>query len=203
MRQSCLPGYVDHSCDAHRRIGHEPNRGRAGAGGAQLEHVIDDDDRLTEIDQNVVNSLANGPRRESAIDGAKDSQPPPCQGLLDGEASAVQPLERIVWRGRCSGIAGNGDKHHRHGGDQSRTQAPRRRTARSWIDEARGEFEQCHHQGLISHGPVSKRMNLACHDPWSGHSLLWSPTVIQSSPRVRSPVAAKRATNAGEPLDVI
>jgi hypothetical protein len=85
-----------------------------------LEHVIEDDDRFTEIDQDVVNGLANGPRRQGAIDGAKDPYPSPRQGLLDGETSAVDPLERIVWRRRCCGVAGIGDtsKHHRHGGDQ-------------------------------------------------------------------------------------
>lgn len=118
--QSRLAGHVDHAGDTHRRIGHEPDRRRASAGGAQLEHVIEDDDRFTEIDQDVVNGLADGPGRQGAIDDAKDSYPSPRQGHLDGEASAVDPLERIVWRRRRGGVAGIGDtdRHHHHGRDQ-------------------------------------------------------------------------------------
>ncbi len=120
VRQSRLAGHVDHAGDTHRRIGHESDRRRASAGGAQLEHVIEDHDRFTEIDQDVVNGLADGPGREGAIDDAKDSYPSPRQGHLDGEASAVEPLERIVWRRRRRGVAGISDanKRQRHGGDQ-------------------------------------------------------------------------------------
>jgi hypothetical protein len=120
MGQSGLARHVDHARDTHRRIHHEPSRGRPGAGGAQLEHVIENDDRLTEIDQDVVNGLADGPGRQGAIDDAKDSQPLACQRLLDGEAPAVNPLEWIVWRRRRRGMTGVGDRNrrHRHGGDQ-------------------------------------------------------------------------------------
>jgi hypothetical protein len=120
MRQSGLAGHVDHAADAHRRIGHEPNRGRASAGGAQLEHVVENDHRLTEVDQDVVKGLANGARRQGVIDGAKDSYASPCQRHLDGETSAIDPLERIVWRrrrGRSAGISDT-DRHHSHGRDQ-------------------------------------------------------------------------------------
>lgn len=85
-----------------------------------MEHVIENDDRLTEIDQDVVNGFADGPGRQGAINDAKDAEPLSSQRLLDGEASAVKPLERIVWRRRRRGMTGVGDpnKRHRHGGDQ-------------------------------------------------------------------------------------
>ena len=120
MGQSRLTRYVDRSGDTHRRIDHEPSRSRASPSGAQLEHVVNDDDRLTEIDQDVVNGLANEPGSEGAIEGSNDSQASPRKGHLDGEASAVSMFERIVRRRRRGRMAGVGDtdEHHRYSSNQ-------------------------------------------------------------------------------------
>jgi hypothetical protein len=103
MRQAGGASDVDHPANADRGIGDETDRRRARPRGPQLQHVVDEHHRLAEVDEHIVDGLADRPWRERSKKDANDSQPAPGEGLLDGEPVPVETLERIVGRRGCVG----------------------------------------------------------------------------------------------------
>jgi len=99
MWQAGLAGDVDHAAETRGRIDHEPDTGRARARRAELEHVVYDHHRLGQIDQDVVDRLADRSGREHSVDSPRGSDQVTVKRLLDGEALAVESLERIAGGG--------------------------------------------------------------------------------------------------------
>ncbi|HEY2482938.1 MAG TPA: hypothetical protein VGI30_12195 [Caulobacteraceae bacterium] len=119
VRQAGGAGHIDHPTDANRRVGHETHRRRPGPSRPKLQHIVYDHHRFAEVDEDMVDGLADRPRREGAIEHPDDPQPVPHEGHLNGEPATIEAFERIVHRrssmGRASGAKqGQG----RTGGDQ-------------------------------------------------------------------------------------
>jgi hypothetical protein len=111
---------VDHAAEAQRGVVGETHGRQAGAAGPELEHVVDHYARLAEIDQYMVDGVADRPRRKLAIDKSEGADGVFVEGLLNGEALAVEPLERIVGRAggrRGEARTGERDERQRSGDD--------------------------------------------------------------------------------------
>lgn len=87
---------IQNPADTQGRVEHETGGGAARPRRPQLEHVVDGDDWLTEIDQEMVHRLADRPRGQNVVDGGQRPDKVAIQGHLQGKANPVQAFERIV-----------------------------------------------------------------------------------------------------------
>lgn len=131
VRQAGGPGDINHPGDADSRVGDKTHRRRAGPGRSKLQHIVYEHHRLAEIDEDVVDGLADRPRSQGVIEEADDSQPPPGQGLLDGEAATVEAFERII-HGR-SGVRSADPAQHREGKARAGERAAGCRRSPNWF----------------------------------------------------------------------
>jgi hypothetical protein len=117
--QAGLAGDVDHAPQADGRIDHEPYAGRARARGTELEHVIDDHHRLGQVDQNVVDRLADRSGREHPVDPSGGTDQIAVNHFLDSEALAIESLERIAGGGGGRLTDAKGADRERHAGGKA------------------------------------------------------------------------------------
>jgi hypothetical protein len=119
VRKPRLTGHIDHPRQAYGGIDDEAHAGRSRPRRAQLQHVVDHHHRLGEVDQDVMDRLADWARREHAVEAPGGPDEIAIQDLLDRKALAIDSLERIA-RGGGLGVAdGKGADRQRHAGGEA------------------------------------------------------------------------------------
>ena len=132
MRQAELAGDIDQAEHAHGRIGHEPLGCDARLLEPKLQHVVDEDRWLRQVDQHIVQAATDRAGRQRTKNLGHRADQVTIQRALDGVVGAVELLPRI-FPGR-----------RRHGRGRRALRPGRRRPA----DDRRGE--QCA-QGVAAH----------------------------------------------------
>ena len=123
VRQASRAGHVDHPAKTHGGVHHQPDRRSARAGRSQLQHVIDDDHRLAQIDENVVKGLSDRAWRQGVKNDADEAQTVASERHLEGEAAAIEVLEGVVHlagdtRGGVTGTGGARERENQAGNHQ-------------------------------------------------------------------------------------
>ncbi len=100
VRKAGVRGDIDQPGDAQGAVGGEAQHRPAGSLRARLQEVVDRHQRLAEIDDHIVQPLADRPRGEDVIELADRGEQHLGQHRGDREADAVQLLEWVLARGR-------------------------------------------------------------------------------------------------------
>ncbi|HEY1559623.1 MAG TPA: hypothetical protein VGF71_01900 [Caulobacteraceae bacterium] len=116
MRQTGLAGDIDHPDQADGGVGDESDGGPRRPTGAKLEHVVDEHLGFPEIDDDVVDRLADDAGRERPVQMRERPDRIPAELFLEFELLAVELLERIAPSRRPAWLgSGPCEKSQRHG----------------------------------------------------------------------------------------